>query len=40
VIAWKGRDRLDGPAFIYSDRDTGRTTTILGYPTDKLALTA
>src|ERR1700746_661417 len=40
AIAWKGRYRLDGPAFIYCDRDTGRTTTILGYPIDKLALTA
>jgi hypothetical protein len=36
AIAWKGRYRIEGPAFIYSDRDTGRTTTILGYPTDKL----
>jgi hypothetical protein len=40
VIAWKGSYRIDGPAFIYSDRDTGRTTTILGYPTDKLAPSA
>jgi hypothetical protein len=40
AIAWKGRYRIEGPAFIYSDRDTGRTTSILGYPTDKLARTA
>jgi hypothetical protein len=40
AIAWKGRYRIEGPAFIYSDRDTGRLTTILGYPTDKLARTA
>jgi hypothetical protein len=40
AIAWKGRYRIDGPAFIYSDHETGRTTTILGYPTDKLAPTA
>ena len=40
AIAWKGRYRIDGPAFIYSDRDTGRTTAILGYPIDKLARTA
>jgi hypothetical protein len=40
AIAWKGRYRLEGPAFIYSDRDTGRTTSILGYPTDKLVLAA
>jgi len=36
AIGWKGRYRLDGPAFVYSDRDTSRITTILGYPTDKL----
>jgi hypothetical protein len=40
AIAWKGRYRIERPAFIYSDRDTGRLTTILGYPTDKLARTA
>jgi hypothetical protein len=37
AIAWKGRYRIDGSAFVYSDRDTGRFTTILGYPTDKLS---
>ena len=37
AIAWKGHYRIAGAAFIYSDRDTGRTTTILGYPIDKLA---
>ena len=37
AIGWKGRYRIDGPAFVYSDRDTGRVTTILGYPTDKLS---
>jgi hypothetical protein len=36
AIGWKGRYQIDGPAFVYSDRDTGRLTTILGYPTDKL----
>jgi hypothetical protein len=40
AIGWKGRYRIEGPAFVYSDRDTGRTSTILGYPTDKLAQTA
>jgi hypothetical protein len=40
AIAWKGRYRIEGPAFIYSDRETGRTSTILGYPTDELGLTA
>src|SRR5258708_4912283 len=37
AIGWKGRYRIDGPAFVYSDHDTGRVTTILGYPTDKLS---
>jgi hypothetical protein len=36
AIGWKGRYRIDGPAFVYSDEDTGRVATILGYPTDKL----
>jgi hypothetical protein len=35
----KGRYRIDGSAFLYSDLETGRTTTILGYPTDKLTQT-
>ena len=37
AIEWKGSYRIDGPAFLYSDHDTGRAITILGYPTDKLA---
>ena len=37
AIGWKVRYRIDGPAFVYSDQDTGRLTTILGYPTDKLS---
>ena len=36
AIEWKGSYHINGPAFVYSDRDTGRVTTILGYPTDKL----
>jgi hypothetical protein len=36
AIGWKGHYRIDGPAFIYVDRDTGRTSTILGYPTHQL----
>jgi hypothetical protein len=36
TIGWKGRYRIKGPAFVYVDRDTGRTSTILGYPTQKL----
>jgi len=37
AIEWKGNYRIEGPAFIYADRDTGRVTTILGYPTQKIA---
>ena len=40
AIAWKGRYRIDRPAFVYSDLENGRTTTILGYPIDKLASVA
>jgi hypothetical protein len=36
AIGWKGRYRIEGLAFVYSDDDTGRVATILGYPTDKL----
>jgi mevalonate kinase len=39
AIGWKGSYRIDGPAFVYSDHDTSRVTTILGYPTDKLGQT-
>jgi hypothetical protein len=37
AIEWKGRYSIDGPAFVYADRDAGRVTTILGYPTQKIA---
>jgi hypothetical protein len=37
AIGRKGCYRIEGPAFVYSDRDTGRVTTILGYPTDELS---
>ena len=36
-IAWPGAYRLDGPAFIYTDRQTRRVFTIIGYPTQLLA---
>ena len=39
AIGWKGSYRIDGPAFVYSDHDTSRVTTILGYTTDKLGQT-
>ena len=37
AIGWKGQYYIAGSAFVYLDQDTGRMTTILGYPTDKLA---
>ena len=37
AIEWKGHYRIEGPAFVYADRDTGQVTTILGYPTQKIA---
>lgn len=36
AVEWKGQYRIEGAAFIYTDRDTGRVTTILGYPTQKI----
>ena len=36
-IAWPGNYRLDGPAFVYTDRHSRRVSTILGYPTHLLA---
>jgi hypothetical protein len=37
VVGWKGHYHIEGPAFIYSDRDTARVTTIIGYPTKNIA---
>lgn len=37
AIEWKGQYRIDGAAFVYTDRKTRRVTTILGYPTQKIA---
>jgi hypothetical protein len=36
VIDWKGRYRIEGSAFVYIDRETGKLSTIHGYPTHKL----
>src|ERR1700739_1089543 len=36
AIVWKCPFRIEGPAFIYVDRNTGRISTILGYPTHQL----
>lgn len=35
-LEWKGEYRIDGTAFIYADKATGRVVSILGYPTDRL----
>ena len=37
AIGWKGAYRIDGDAFVYIDRDSGRTVTVLGYPTRRIA---
>jgi hypothetical protein len=37
AIDWKGHYRIEGATFVYIDRDTGRITTVFGYPTAKLA---
>ncbi len=36
-IAWPGTYRLQGPAFVYTDRHSRRISAILGYPTHLLA---
>jgi hypothetical protein len=36
AIGWKGSYHLDGDAFVYADRDTGRVVSILGYPVDRI----
>ena len=37
AIGWKGNYRVDGEAFVYTDRETGRMSSILGYPTRKIS---
>jgi hypothetical protein len=37
AVAWTGHYRINGLAFIYSDRISGRVFTIHGYPTDRIA---
>ena len=37
AIEWKGHYHIEGSAFVYADRVTGRVTTIFGYPTQKIA---
>ena len=40
AIGWKGNYQINGDAFVFIDRDTARVTTILSYPTRKLAQVA
>jgi hypothetical protein len=37
AIGWTGHYRIEGDAFTYSDRESGRMITILGYPTRHLS---
>ena len=37
TVAWKGRYRIDGAAFVYADNESGSIRTILGYPTRRIA---
>ena len=37
AIGWKGEYRIDGDAFVYIDRDSGRVVVILGYPIRRIA---
>jgi hypothetical protein len=37
AVAWTGHYRIDGAAFVYNDRISGRIFTILGYPTDQIS---
>ena len=32
TIAWLGTYRIEGQAFLYSEQNSGRVRTILGYP--------
>ena len=37
AIAWKGKYRIDGDAFVYIDKESSRILTILGYPVRRIA---
>ncbi|HYZ75364.1 MAG TPA: hypothetical protein VE641_19955 [Chthoniobacterales bacterium] len=36
AIEWRGRYRIDGDAFTYFDNESGRVTTLHGYPTTRI----
>jgi len=37
AIGWKGQYRIQGSTFVYTDKNSHRVTSILGYPTQKIA---
>lgn len=37
AIGWKGNYQIEGDAFVFIDSESARVTTILGYPTRRLA---
>jgi len=37
AIGWKGNYRIDGDTFVYIDKDSRRISTILGYPSRRIA---
>jgi len=37
AIGWEGKYSIDGEAFVFTDRDSGRVVTILGYPIRRIA---
>jgi hypothetical protein len=37
AIGWNGKYRIDGDAFVYIDKESGRVITILGYPVHRIA---
>jgi len=36
AIGWKGHYRIEGSAFVYTDKDSHRVTCILGYPRQQI----
>jgi hypothetical protein len=36
AVGWQGGYEIRGAAFIFADRESGRVTTILGYPTQQI----
>jgi len=36
TVGWTGTYRIDGQAFLYTERDSGRVRTLLGYPTRRI----